>query len=104
MKYTLKMKVEDNEFLFHYGSKEEAHKALKEKVVKPGREYISKLPPSEIRTKPKTPRSRKIEKYVETFYSENSLDGYYFLYDRQDPENPRLVLSGIVIEEGKQSK
>ena len=99
MIYQLILVIEEEKSIYEFSSLSEARKALVSKAVRPGREYIKKVQPSEIREMPQSARSKKKPKeYLETFYSENYLEDYYVLYDRQNPEEPKLVISGVVVK------
>lgn len=101
MKYTLIANVNGIKFSIDYKTLSEARKALREKVVHAGKDYISKLPPPQLIIRTPNPRSKKTEEHLEKFYMENYVQDYYVLYDRQDIYHQKMVISGTILKEGE---
>lgn len=101
MKYTLIANVNGIKFNMDFNSLSEARKALREKVVHAGKDYIATLPAPQLIVSTPNPRSKKTEEHIEKFYTENYVADYYVLFDRQDIYNQKLVISGTILKEGE---
>lgn len=101
MKYTLVANVNGIKFNMDFSSLSDARKALREKVVRAGKDYIATLPAPQLVIRTPNPRSKKTEEHLEKFYMENYVQDYYVLFDRQDMHHQKMVISGMILKEGE---